>query len=137
MNITSDAGSTKTIAANRLVPIHDELINMGFLDYVNSSKDGKIFDKTSKYLTNFYSSTLRSECEIPNSNELSENLNLYSLRHTVITKLQGENVNQAITQQLVGHSKQASVTSGYTHNIPLYELHKHLNKVSYKHKEEQ
>jgi integrase len=125
MNITSDAGSTKTIAANRLVPIHDELINMGFLDYVNSSKDGKIFDKTSKYLTNFYSSTLRSECEIPNSNELSENLNLYSLRHTVITKLQGENVNQAITQQLVGHSKQASVTSGYT-------LAKHLNTVLYR-----
>jgi integrase len=131
MHITTEAGTVKTDAGIRRVPIHRELLNMGFLSYFNSRKEGRLFDKTSRYLTNFYSSTLRSVCEIPFVNELSELFNLYSLRHTVITKLQGGNVNLAITQQLVGHSKYYSETSGYTHNLSLEELEKNLNLVSY------
>jgi len=42
MNITPEAGSTKTHAA-RLVPIHEHLIEQGFIEFVRRSGSGPLF----------------------------------------------------------------------------------------------
>jgi integrase len=131
MHITRDSGSVKTDAGIRRVPIHKELLNLGFLKFVKSQSNKKLFTKESKFLTNFYTSSIKPSCSIPDKNEFDENLTLYSLRHTVITKLQECNVNKAITQQLVGHSKQSSITDDYTHKISLKKLDEHLNLIAY------
>jgi integrase len=132
MHITPESGSVKTKAGIRRVPIHQELLSLRFLDFVNSQPKGKLFVKDSKFLTRYYTSTIKLNCSIPDKNEFEESLTLYSLRHTVITKLQENNVNKAITQQIVGHSKQSSVTDDYTHIFSLKILEKYLNKVAYR-----
>jgi integrase len=131
MHITRDSGSVKTDAGIRKVPIHKELLDLGFIEFVKSQCNEKLFTKESKFLTKFYTSSIKLSCSIPDKNEFDENLTLYSLRHTVITKLQECNVNKAITQQIVGHSKQSSITDDYTHKISLKKLDEHLNLVTY------
>lgn len=130
LHISHEAGSVKTKAANRRIPVHSELINAGFLKFVDSSKDGELFVKDSKYLSRLYQ-IIKRELDLPCSDEKGDVLNLYSIRHSVITSLQSNDVNTAITQQLVGHSKQGSITDRYTHNIDLVSLRNAIELIRY------
>jgi len=131
-DITGDAGSVKTESSQRKVPVHNKLIEMGFLEYVKQVTGKKLFDRDGKYLTSFYSGTLKKQCAIPEVDESDDPLSLYSLRHFVVTRLQGANTNLALTQQLVGHRKSQSITDvNYTHQFTLNELKEAIENVKY------
>jgi len=131
--ITKDAGSVKTNNSNRKIPISSELLNGGLLDYVKGVKE-RLFTGDGKTLTRFYEQ-ISKYCNLPDRTDEGELLSLYSLRHSVITKLQEENTNLAITQQIAGHSKQDTVTDqNYTHTFKLDKLDKlrdAIEKVRY------
>lgn len=130
IKIADDAGSVKTDAGNRRVPIHSTLKELGFLKFVEGITSERLFDQSARYLTRQYSSAIKTSCNIPSETEDGQKLNLYSLRHTFITNLQGKNVNLANLQQIVGHSKSHSVTGGYTHDIELVFLADSVEKFS-------
>jgi integrase len=128
--ITKDAGKLKTSSSQRKVPIHSKLIDMGFLGFVAGSGE-RLFCGDGKTLTRFYEQ-IQKHCDLPPRNELDELLSLYSLRHSVITKLQEENINEATTQQVVGHKKQTNVTNkNYTHKFKLAKLEEAVGKINY------
>jgi integrase len=118
----------KTKNAIREVPIHKDVIKAGFIEYVES-KDNKLFDTTSQKLTlkfNHY----RELFNIPSKTKYNELLNLYSLRHNVITQLQNSKTpSSAHITKLVGHGS-TNITLNYTHaNYLLYQ--KMIDEISY------
>lgn len=128
--ITKDAGSVKTNNSNRKIPISSELLNGGLLDYVKGVKE-RLFTGDGKTLTRFYEQ-ISKYCNLPDRTHEGELLSLYSLRHAIITKLQEENINLAITQQIAGHRKQDTVTDqNYTHTFKLDKLRDAIEKVRY------
>lgn len=118
----------KTDAAIRKVPLHKEVINLGFLEYVDSC-EGKLFTCKQPEATTFYYNTLRTELGIPPKTVDGGLLSLYSLRHNVISQL-GE-VSNEHKYRLIGHSTGQIVTSIYTH-LDLIQAQMLINKIKYK-----
>lgn len=134
--ISPDAGKLKTAQSERRVPIHNNLINDGFLKFVEQSKEGylfKHFSESNKYLTRIYANSIRPACDIPSINDMGEKLSLYSLRHFVVTSLIEADVIYGYVQKIVGHmvSKDKSVTlTTYAHLNSLKIMQDSINKIS-------
>lgn len=130
--ITDKAGSAKSEGSIRKIPIHSQIIQLGFLKFVTSKEGKKLFDKDSKFLTSFYSNTLKPKLNLPAETEENKSLSLYSLRHSFITELANNQINHTTIQQIAGHSKSDDVTSTYyIGKLDVSALSKAVEKVSY------
>ena len=117
----------KTRNAVRKVPVHEKLLEHGFIEYYMKVKEGEsLFGITSSMLTNNFN-LYRELFDIPPLNEAGELQTLYSLRHGVITKLQTE--SNEIKYSLIGHGSNSS-TINYTDTyLPFAQ--QVINKVQY------
>lgn len=118
----------KTTNAKRRIPVHNKVLKAGFMEYVDK-RENKLFDLTSTKLTlkfNHY----RELFKIPLTTEEGELLNLYSLRHNVITQLQDNlETKSDHIYKLVGHGNK-HITINYTHaNYLLFQMM--INKINY------
>lgn len=120
----------KTKAGIRQVPLHRDLINWGFLDFVKNSKTKELFpENNSKTLTKYYQ-IIKKELSLPNTNEFGEEIVLYSLRHWVTSYLRDQDIDIAKIQQLIGHKKAGSgITDRYTKQSTLGSLNKVVNRI--------
>jgi len=121
----------KTEAANRIVPIHSKLIELGFLDYCKEAKEHvksasqingmetRLLhdftytkrDKWGRKLGQFVNNKLLPYLNIHVKNKKT----LHSLRHSFITYLDVADVKPEAIKSMVGH-EQGTVTFGvYTH----------------------
>jgi integrase len=106
----------KTTASVRTIPIHSELIRLGFLEYASSQKstrlwpnlplrDGKPGSFFSQWFGNF-----RRSLNVPDT------LVFHSFRHTVRSSLTQSNVPEPIIDKLLGHETHGSIGARvYTH----------------------
>ncbi|MCO7251662.1 hypothetical protein [Pseudoalteromonas sp. Ps84H-4] len=118
----------KTINAQRRVPIHHKLIELGFIDFVESKAGTVLFDFESSQLTNHFN-FFRSEFNIPQCDQWGHKITLYSFRHAVIDKI-NKSLNNEHIYHLVGHSNNNTATKNYTTaDMKLYE--DTINSIDY------
>lgn len=118
-SVNNDHGKgTKTTASIRLVPIHQTLIELGFLDWVKKQTKGK---QNNPIFPSFI-----SKCEKDFSKTATRRLNPYlrkigitdsrkvfhSTRHNFADELRTNNVQEYNIKKLLGHSE-GGVTGGY------------------------
>lgn len=101
---TNEDKTTKTIKSIRTIPIHPKLIELGFLDYVNS-KENNLFNINNKDFSSYYRRNYK--------NLINPSKTFYSLRHSFIDALKQSNQNIEHIQAFVGHSHNAKTTFGY------------------------
>lgn len=110
----------KTINAERDIPIHTQLIALGFLDYVEQFKSSPTADNLWPDLPK------RNECsggyfsqwfgEYLKTLQLNGEVDFHSFRHTVRTQLVLKDVSEIAIDRLLGHSHTGSIGSRtYTH----------------------
>lgn len=123
LNITDEGDDTKSVkskAGRRKVPLHSELIRLGFLDFVDSRRNGTRLFPDYSYSTNGgYGRNLGRWCNesfLPKLEIKQPGLVFHSLRHTVVTRLGQANVPEPIIQCIVGHAR-----SGVTQEVYLRE----------------
>ena len=123
LNITDEGDDNKRIkskAGRRKVPLHSELIGLGFLDFVDSRRNGTRLFPDYSYSTNGgYGRNLGRWCNesfLPKLGIKQPGLVFHSLRHTVVTRLGQANVPEPIIQCIVGHAR-----SGVTQEVYLRE----------------
>jgi integrase len=95
----------KTEAGIRRVPIHSELIRLGFLDYVQAMRDAKQKqlwpvmrfrkDKPGAYFSDWFGTFRKTLSPVPPD--------FHSLRHTVRTRLREAGVEKTYRDDLMGH----------------------------------
>ncbi|MDF1895545.1 tyrosine-type recombinase/integrase [Rahnella contaminans] len=123
---------SKTVAGTRQIPVHNFLINNGFMDFVNS-RDGlalfadvSYFNKATKAFHR-----IRNELGIPYRNDFDEPRVVHSLRHTFITSVMTK-VNTTLAQQVIGHElSNIGETKRYTHRATLSELLKVVDSIDW------
>lgn len=135
IHVTTEAGSVKTKAGVRRVPIHNTLLDAGFLFFVGGieSEESVLFNGDGRTLTRMYS-TLKKKINLPDVDEAINQLTLYSLRHRVVTSLRSAGVPTVFMQALVGHQLSGSGQSdGYTHpeQFTILQLKDSIDKLSY------
>ncbi|ELC0796422.1 TPA: integrase [Klebsiella pneumoniae] len=122
--LIAEGGQGKTENATRQVAIHPDLIEWGFIDFVNRQWKEKIFSpvagknmpKIGKVLAD-----IRDQLGIPYLDDYGQRRLVHSFRHTMIsTCLAGWVGNLSHLQQVVGHEKSGSgITRRYLHTFPL------------------
>ena len=134
----------KTQGSKRLVPVHSELLNRGFMDYVEKSR--KIGVKRPQENTRLLYDLTFSEKTLWGrnlgrwaNNTFFVNLGIktkkksfHSLRHSFITFMTSSGVEYETVRKIVGHSS-GDVTARYTHasveDLPV--LHNAIEKLEY------
>jgi len=116
--------SLKTKAAVRLVPMHQRLLNMSFLDYVDGCESDSLFEGLKpQTITAWFNGGFRPSLDIDAFDEYRQKRVFHSFRHTVITKALAKGCQLHQVQQVVGHEKQnMGITSNYNHIYPLKEV---------------
>lgn len=122
-NINANNGkSLKTASSERIVPIHGDLIEMGFLDFVKEKK-GRIFDDLSIGYNGSYSYTFTKWYSryLSKIGIKKKGLCFHSFRHNFIDGLRNEGVERDIIMRLVGHVSSKDVHAGYGlgYNLPV------------------
>lgn len=103
-----DTGSqkVKTEASKRSVPLHSEIIKLGFLDYVDQFQDGQYLfpeafrhkQKVSRELGDWFNAQL-----LPATPLKEKDATLYSLRHTVIERFKADATLDYLACAYTGH----------------------------------
>jgi len=112
LNITDEGDNQKRVKANasrRKVPLHSELIRLGFLDFVTSRKQGQrlfpdySFNANGGYgrnLGRWYNDSFLKKLTIKRPGIV-----FHSLRHTAVTRLGQAGVPEPVIQCVVGHAR--------------------------------
>ena len=109
--------SLKTIDAKRRVPVHLELIRLGFLDWVAAKPEGqRLFLSFSYNAKEGYGRTLGrwfNTVLLPGLGMKESGLVFHSLRHTMVTRLAQAAVHEPLYQEIVGHEREGVAQQVY------------------------
>jgi len=120
------ANRIKNAASERLVPVHPELVRLGFLSYVEKLKDrgGRVFPllvpnlygrQTAKW-GEWFGPYLRTVCGITDKRKV-----FHSFRHTFKDYMRRAEIVEAMQRQLMGHSS-SDVADSYGAGYDLNSL---------------
>ena len=133
----SEETKVKTENAIRKVPVHPQLIDLGFVDYVTTqkkSKRGRLFWELSEDRDGFASHVSRhyNERFLPAVGVWKKYTKvLYCTRHTFINKLYSEMVDENVIKVLVGHEKEFTMKHYGGDPFTPERLLEEISKVSY------
>jgi len=131
--ITNDAGSVKTEASNRFIPIHSKLLELGVINLKDNASEGKVFHTINKDSLGLHYREVRSLLSIPSLTPDGKLLDLYSWRHTVRSALSAAKVVDAVKNSITGHVGKGTGESVYSHldedNVKLLKLE--IDKIQY------
>ncbi|HDY99050.1 MAG TPA: site-specific integrase [Pseudomonas sabulinigri] len=134
----ADGKRVKNAGSVRQVPIHHQLIKLGFLDFINSRKRAKAGGKALLF------DSLRLYRALPDSHVASrwfgfnkersgladDNATFHGLRHTFIHQFRVQRLDILIAKALVGHVDN-STTGGYGDIYPLSVLKEEIDKLDF------
>jgi integrase len=132
----------KTANATRRVPIHDQLLELGLLDYVKAVKSAK-YTKLFPHLQDGKNGYKKNMCrqfgeylDSPEVDIVHPLKVFHSFRHTVVTLLTSEGVNEGLKRAMVGHDidTKSSAHDVYIHSSQLTvpNLKIAISKLHYK-----
>ncbi|GGP68817.1 tyrosine-type recombinase/integrase [Shewanella saliphila] len=116
--------SGKTDAATRPIPLHKDLIELGFVEFAQQC-DSHLFPEivSNPNRLTYHAQSLMEEQDIPASNDKGQRYTLHSFRHSFITKVQQCGVGTSLFQTVVGHQKtELGISKRYTHDFDVKSL---------------
>lgn len=130
--------SLKNKSSCRLIPIHDQLIKLGFLDYVEQVRQGKsvrIFTDIIKRKKGTYGSKVGGWFNKNKKNYFNINnpkQSFHSFRHTFIDTLKQQGVKEELVAVVVGHSRKSITFNVYGKDYSVsYIKEEVIDKINY------
>jgi integrase len=134
-NVTGDAGSLKSAAAERMVPVHPWLISHGLLTeaWRPDLDQQRIWSALKKTALRRYSNSL---CKWFSGYKrrkgfVDRRYCFHSLRHTFINEMKQREVPEPIIRQLVGHQETSMTMGRYGKSYDLEKLDHYMKVVSF------
>lgn len=138
--VNADDKSLKTVNSVRVVPIHQSLIDLGFINYVNALRETgeeRLFpelrhdklkgygkDAGSWFNERFLGKTLKIE--------RNGKKTFHSFRHTFLTAIERQNASESVMAQLAGHEKGSTESlKRYAKDRSAQELNPIINALSF------
>ena len=127
LNADSEDKSIKTEAGNRIIPLHPQLLELGFIDYVihiRQSKKSKLFPQLKwRSSTGFGTKISRWFARYLKRLGIKQRgKNFHSFRHTVVNRLSTQQVYEPFIKELIGHSHGSLTMDIYGGRKPLQVL---------------
>jgi len=125
----------KTETSRRRIPVHDELLKLGFMDFVatRKSSDALLFsvkpDKDGNHAR--YALKRFAEAYLPAAVELTSRQSFYSLRHSFRDALRRSNAPSEILRAFGGWTDGASVSDAYGDKYDPDHTVAHMAKIGF------
>lgn len=94
----------KNAESKRLVPIHNRLINLGFLEFVKERNNGRLFSELRLGRDGYGSAPSKWYGRFKTQLGFERGHDFHSFRHTVATELKNALVDHKVASSLLGHS---------------------------------
>lgn len=138
INDLDDKG-TKSESSNRVVPIHDQLIRLGFIDYVKSMKRKRLFpdvkkskDGSFELMSRWFNRTYRNRSNCNVGQGINEHKTFHSFRHTFLNSFKQMGLSMDLAEEMAGHAPSGSETRvRYAKDSNLGLKNKMLQKLKY------
>lgn len=127
--INDDGGkSVKTESSKRRVPLHRNLLEAGFMAFVDG-KDGELFPDVKMAANGQYGKAWGAWFG-RYKNGLGVGTDFHGLRHTFITAARDAGLDKEVRDTITGHAREG-VSGGYGASAGLKRLKTEIDKVSY------
>ncbi|CAH1569350.1 hypothetical protein THOD04_120084 [Vibrio owensii] len=122
----------KSKYSNRIVPLADALIQLGFLEFVSSATD-RLFPELKMSRGSYSYSVSKWAGYWTNKLSFGRGNDLHSLRHNFTNELKQAGVKEELASELVGHSREGFTYRVYGHSHLVEELHRCVNMIKTSH----
>lgn len=126
---------TKTASSRRRVPVHPQLAELGFLDFVQGLREGgreRLFPDLKKDSRGYYSDGFQKWFSrlLDKQKAKEAKTSFHSFRHNWANAMRLAGVPQE-RRRLIGGWKRTATDERYGSDLPLAEIYNELSKVSY------
>ncbi|WP_394496281.1 tyrosine-type recombinase/integrase [Shewanella sp. ENK2] len=119
----------KNSQSRRLIPIHDELISLGFIQYTNSLNSDQLFPELKNSRDGYGSAPSKWFSRFKTKLGFDKGHDFHSIRHTVATELKNELVSSEVASALLGHLSNNITYDRYGKGFHLSVLRDAINKI--------
>jgi integrase len=130
----TEAGRLKNVASRRLIPVADELLRLGFLEFVElkrTAQEELLFPELLSETRNMGESYYRlGWSKITTSLDAKpEGLTIHGIRHMVADELKAAGINEEVRADLLGHALQSETAGRYSKASRLKVLREAVNTI--------
>ena len=112
----------KNNSSRRLIPIHDKLLDLGFIEYINSVQHERVFPALKEERDGFGTAASKWFGRFKTKLGFSRGHDFHSFRHTVATQLKNAEISAIIAQELLGHAQNNITYDRYGKGICIKKL---------------
>ncbi|MFM2599089.1 site-specific integrase [Vibrio fortis] len=120
----------KNNRSRRMIPIHEKLLELGFLDYIESVQHERIFPALKEERDGFATAASKWFGRFKSKLGFERGYDFHSFRHTVATQLKNAEVSPILAGELLGHSQNNITYDRYGKTVCTKKLKKTIETVT-------
>ncbi|ELI5719059.1 site-specific integrase [Vibrio fluvialis] len=122
--------SLKNNNSRRLVPIHEKLLSLGFIDYINAVQHERVFPTLKRERDGFGTAASKWFGRFKTKLGFEKGHDFHSFRHTVATQFKNKDVSPTLAAEILGHSQLNITYERYGKQIDLDKLKRTVDTLS-------
>lgn len=117
----------KNTFSRRTIPLHEKIIELGFIDYIRKVKGERIFPELKNTRDGYGSAASKWFARHKTKLSFGRGYDFHSFRHTVATQLKQQSVSPIVAAELLGHAQNNITYDRYGKNMRIQELANTIN----------
>ncbi|HCG6606186.1 TPA: site-specific integrase [Vibrio parahaemolyticus] len=124
-----DGQRLKSLTSRRIVPIHDQLLHLGFIEFVQSVQHERIFPELKESRDGFGAAASKWFGRFKTRLGFDRGHDFHSFRHTVATQFKRHQVSHIVAGELLGHSQNSITYDRYGKGLDVNQLQEIINMI--------
>lgn len=118
--------------SRRMIPIHNKLLELGFIDFINSVQHERVFPALKEERDGFGTAASKWFGRFKSKLGFERGYDFHSFRHTVATQLKNAEISSLLAGELLGHSQNNITYDRYGKGVCLAKLKETIETVELK-----
>ncbi|MGR5267135.1 tyrosine-type recombinase/integrase [Vibrio astriarenae] len=119
----------KSLTSRRIIPVHRQLLELGFIDYLSSFEHERVFPELKNSRDGFGSAASKWYGRFKTKLGFGRGHDFHSFRHTVATQLKREQVSHVTAGSILGHASNNITYDRYGKELSVSHLHEVINLI--------
>jgi len=119
----------KNLTSRRIVPIHAQLLNLGFIEFVQSVQHERIFPELKESRDGFGTAASKWFGRFKSAQGFGKGHDFHSFRHTVATQFKRQQISHIVAGELLGHAQNSITYDRYGKGLDVNQLKEIINII--------
>jgi integrase len=120
----------KNLTSRRVIPIHRQLIELGFIEYLHSVEHERVFPELKDSRDGFGSAASKWYGRFKTKLGFGKGHDFHSFRHTVATQFKRKQVSHIAAGEILGHTLNNITYDRYGKELSITQLHEVINLIT-------